>query len=124
MRRYISGLAEFSKLQQLHAIVLREFFNGGKNIPASLAIDTDKSLKNFFIIFTKGKNEGVFSDDIDPFLVVWMIFSFFIHWQITIPSLHEAGMQKERINKLGVVMNPKLIKEVEKLFYRMVSPSK
>jgi len=124
MRRYIRGLAEVSKMQQLHAIVLREFFNGGKNIPASLAIDTSKSLENFFLIFEKGKNEGVFSDDIDPFLVTWMIFSFFIHWQITMPHLYEAGMQKERIDKLGVAMNPKLIKEVEKLFDKMISPSK
>lgn len=121
IRRLIRGMAKVAKIRPFHSIILRELFSGGENLPSSLRKDIDYYLERFTTAceeMTNGGNET----NISPMVIGWMVFAFFFHWDITMPFVYEDKecTQREAVEALGKNINDKLIKEVEKIVFRLL----
>jgi len=120
IRRFIYGMSQIAKMRPLHSIVMRELFAGGGNLPQSLRKDVDNYLENFASScaeMTKN-NKG---SNASPTVVAWMVFAFFLHWDITMPFVYESDdcTQHDAVEAVGKNINDKLIDEVEKLVFKM-----
>jgi len=125
IRRFIFGMSQIAKMRPLHSIVMRELFAGGGNLPQSLRKDVDNYLESFALScaeITKN-NKG---SNASPLVVAWMVFAFFLHWDITMPFVYEGDdcTQHEAVTAVGKNINDKLIDEVEKLVFKMLDSTK
>ena len=125
LRRLIHGMAQVAKLRPLHSIVMRELFAGGENLPSSLR----KSIDHYLERFTEACEEITCDGNeltISPIVLAWMIFAFFLHWDITMPFVYdgEECTQRNAIESVGKNINEKLIKEVEKIVFRVLGVNK
>ncbi|MDD2736785.1 MAG: TetR/AcrR family transcriptional regulator [Desulfuromonadaceae bacterium] len=121
IRRLIHGMAQVAKLRPLHSIVMRELFAGGENLPPTLS----KNIDNYLERFTEACEEiacGGKELSISPIMLAWMIFAFFLHWDITMPFVYDGKecTQRNAIELVGKNINEKLIKEVEKFVFNVL----
>lgn len=119
--RMIRGVGQVSKMLPMHSIAIRELLAGGKNLPPNQLKDTDYFFQRFTLICEELKAEG-WGIDVPPMVVAWMIYGFFVHWQILMPCLSEYdGTQREIIADIGTEANEKLVNIVTKLVFRMLN---
>jgi AcrR family transcriptional regulator len=120
LTRMIHGMAEVSKMIPVHSIALRELFAGGKNLPTNMQKDTDYFFEKFSLLCEELKEEG-WDVDVPPIVVAWMLYSFFIFWQVTMACQKDYdGTQREVINDIGPEASDKLIRIVMLLARRML----
>ena len=121
IKRFIYGMAQIAKIRPLHSIVMRELFAGGGNLPQGLRKDIDKYFENFASACAE-MNKNNKNSNSSPIVVAWMVFAFFLHWDITMPFVYESDdcTQHEAVDAVGKNINTKLIDEVEKLVFKML----
>jgi len=125
IRRLIRGMAQVAKIRPLHSIVMRELFAGGENLPSSLRKDIDRYLERFTAACEEITNGGKVVNT-SPIVLAWMIFAFFLHWDITMPFVYEGEecTQIDAIDAIGQNINEKLIKEIEKIVFKLLDIDK
>lgn len=124
IRRLIYGMAQIAKMRPFHSIVMRELFAGGGNLPQSLRKDVDYYLASFASSCAEITNNNKGSNA-SPIVVAWMVFAFFLHWDVTMPFVYESDdcTQYDAVQAVGKNINDKLIDEVEKLVFKMLDSS-
>lgn len=120
LKLFIGGVSNVASISQIHSIALRELVSGREFIPDEIPKAWDLAVKTLNKILVRGKNAGVFVDT-DPLVLLNMILSFFVYWNFMMPYLHEAGVQRPSINKLGKGISERLTKEIEQYVFRIVS---
>ena len=118
LKRVIHGFAHVGRMKNLNSIVHRELLEGGENLPDSFAEAYDQALSlATSALEAIKKKEGY--KDINPFLVTWMLFSFFVHWEIALPYLrrYDDGKWDKIINDI----NGGITKEMEEIVFRIIS---
>lgn len=120
IRRFVYGMSQIAKIRPLHSIVMRELFAGGGNLPQSLRKDIDDYLGSFTSACAGLTMDSKVSKS-SPIVVAWMVFAFFLHWDITMPFVYESDdcTQRDAVEAVGKNINDKLIDEVEKLVFKM-----
>jgi AcrR family transcriptional regulator len=118
--RMIHGVADVSKMLPIHSIALRELFAGGKNLPPNTLKDNDYYFEKFSLLCEELKEEG-WKIDVPPIVVAWMVFGFFVFWQVTMACQKDYdGTQREVIKDIGHEASEKLTGTVIKLVKRML----
>lgn len=125
IRRLIRGMALIAKIRPLHSIVMRELFSGGDNLPASLRKSIDQYLERFTSVCSELTVDG--NDlTVSPIVLAWMVFSLFLHWDITMPFVYagEECTQRTSLDHIGININERLVKEVEKMVFKLLALGK
>lgn len=121
IKRLIRGMAQVAKVRALHSIVMRELFAGGGNLPPVFRRDIDRYLERFTLACEELSN-GNKNQHVSTIVIAWMVFAFFLHWDITMPFVYDGEdcTQRDAVEVVGKNINEKLIKEVEKLVFKVL----
>lgn len=100
---------------------MRELFSGGENLPSSLRKDIDRYLERFTST-CKELSQGSNESNVSFIVVAWSVFAFFLHWDITMPFVYDGDncTQRDAVEAVGKNINEKLIKEIEKLVFKLL----
>ena len=120
LQRTIRGIEMISRIRPLHSIVIRELYSGGKNLPPNFREEVDRLLTNFKSVCERQKTE---KSDVSGVVVSWMVFSFFVHWELFMSYFVEGEnlQMRDEVNKYRGDNNEELINEVQKMVFRMLA---
>lgn len=119
LKKYIIKIAEIVKIAPAHALGLRALLSTNDSVPEDIPKTWDHTVEVLKKILEKGKKDGLFVE-MDPLILLNIIFASFLYWTLITPQLHKADVQMESLNKFGTNLSDSFINQIQDYILRMV----